>query len=182
MLDCVRNLDIFKHIVDNLSEVLWLYSADCSEVLYINSAYERVWGRSRQSLSEDPTSLLDTVHSDDKPMVKAEFENYLNGGTFDLEYRILRPDGKVRWVSAQTNPVKDDNGTIIGHTKIALDITEHKEMEQALTQRYKEFESFFNVSLGLLCIADKEGNFLKLNKAWERILGYSTHELEQKNS
>ena len=53
---------------------------------------------------------------------------------------------------------------------VHVDITAEK-------QRSEELERFFSVNLDLLCIADTSGNFLKLNKAWEDILGYSVEEL-----
>jgi PAS domain S-box-containing protein len=52
--------------------------------------------------------------------------------------------------------------------------------EEAMLRQKTEFEDFFNVTLDLLCIADNEGHFLKLNKIWESVLGYPLEELEQK--
>ncbi|MGF7185864.1 PAS domain S-box-containing protein [Desulfitispora alkaliphila] len=174
-------IDIFQEIPANVGQVFWISSADHKQMLYISPAYESVWGRSCESLYKDPTSFLDSVHEEDRPKVLAEFARYLEGEQFNLEYRILLPDEKVRWVSAHSFPVKNEDGTIIRRTGVAYDISKRKEVERQLKQKNKELEGFFNVSLGLMCIADLEGNFIKVNKAWERILGYPTSEIEQKN-
>jgi PAS domain S-box-containing protein len=63
---------------------------------------------------------------------------------------------------------------------IAVDVTERKRAEEALRGKTEELDRFFNISLDLLCIADTDGYFRRLNVAWERILGYSLEELMSK--
>lgn len=60
------------------------------------------------------------------------------------------------------------------------EIEERKQVEDALRMKTTELERFFTVALDLLCIADTSGNFLKVNKAWEHVLGYPASELEHK--
>lgn len=122
----------FRQIAENIGEVFWLRSADKSKMLYINPAYEKVWGRSCQSLYENPDSFVDSVHDDDKPAVYAEFERYMNSDRFDLAYRIVRPDGGIRWVQARSFPVRNEVGEVIRHTGLAVDITERKRAEEQL--------------------------------------------------
>ena len=121
-----------SQITESMGEVFWLRSADNSKVLYVNPAYEQVWGRSCQSLYDKPQSFIDTIYNADKAAVCAELERYSNGGTFNLEYRILRPDGDIRWIRAQTFPVLDAKGKIIRHTGLAIDITDRKKAEEKL--------------------------------------------------
>jgi diguanylate cyclase (GGDEF)-like protein/PAS domain S-box-containing protein len=124
----------FRQVVDNMSEVFWLRSADSRDVLYVSPAYERIWGRTRQSLYDNPDSFIDSVADEDKPMVIEKFNAYLEGGSFDLEYRIVRPDGGIRWVWSKSFPVKDDQGKIVRHTGMGMDITEHKQAEEKIRQ------------------------------------------------
>lgn len=107
-----ENEERFRQISENTGEVFWLRSADNSQMLYINRAYERVWGLSCQSLYDDPDSFMDAVHELDRPILISELEKYMTTGKFDLEYRIYHADGSTRWVRAQHFPVKDENGEV----------------------------------------------------------------------
>ncbi len=130
----------FRQIAESMEEVFWLRNADNSEMIYVNPAYEKVWGRSCQSLYDNPQSFIDTIYDADKPAVFAEFERYMNSGGFDLEYRIVRPDGDIRWVRAQSFPVRNEEGEVIRHTGIAVDITERKRSEAILRKRLSLME------------------------------------------
>lgn len=122
----------FRQITENMVDVVWLRSADNSQMLYISPSYEQVWGRSCQSLYANPQSFMDTVYGEDMEKVKAEFGRYLKSEPFDLEYRIKRPDGELRWVRARSYPVRNSSGAIVRHAGIAVDITERKTAEEEL--------------------------------------------------
>ena len=139
-------LDRFRQIAENASEVFWLRSAENDRMLYINPAYEQVWGRSCQSLYEDPQSFLDAVHDADKLAVYAAFAEYNKSGIFDMEYRIVRPDGEIRWVHAKSSRVKDDFDRILRHTGVAEDITERKQIGQKLLLQTRLQEMLMHIS------------------------------------
>ena len=63
------------------------------QMLYVSPAYERVWGRSRQSLYEQPRSFLDAVHPQDRERVVASLQRQVAGEATSEEYRVVRPDG-----------------------------------------------------------------------------------------
>ena len=135
----------YKVLFENVSEVVWLRNANNTEMLFINPAYEDVWGRSCKSLIDNPESFIDSVYYEDKPTVIDAFNKYLNSHIFDLEYRIVRPSGEIRWIHARSKPVYNDNGDIIANSGIAIDITDIKnneklilESEQAAKERLKE--------------------------------------------
>ncbi|KAB2954641.1 response regulator [Heliorestis acidaminivorans] len=144
---------MLRQITDAMGEVFWLSSADYKEILYVNPAYERVWGRACQSLYDDPFSYLESVHKEDKDMVYLTFKHYIQDDkkekSYHNEYRIVRPDGEIRWVDVRTFPVIDDEGIITGHTGLAVDITAQKRTEAELRERKNELEGFFNMSLDI---------------------------------
>ncbi len=125
----------FRQMAENVNEVFWLRSADNGEMLYISPAYEEVWGRSCQSLYDNPDTFLESVHDDDKLAVFEHFERYIQGGSFNQEYRIVRPDGGIRWVWARSFPVFDDHDKMVRHTGVAVDITRQKRAEKKLQQQ-----------------------------------------------
>lgn len=122
----------FREIVENLDVVVWMTDPDKEEMLYVNPAYEEVWGESRQRLYEEPLSFLDAVHPDDHDRVRAALESQPEG-EYDEEYRIERPDGSIRWIRDRAVPVRNEEGEVRRVAGIAEDITGHKKRERVLT-------------------------------------------------
>ncbi|OLN29035.1 Signal Transduction Histidine Kinase (STHK) with CheB and CheR activity [Desulfovibrio sp. DV] len=117
----------FRQLAEAIGEVFWLGSADWKRIFYISPAYERLWGRTTKSLYEAPMSWLDAVHTEDREAVLAFIAGLagkpLTPGVFP-EYRLLRPDGEMRWIQARIFPVVDENGIVYRVAGIAEDITE----------------------------------------------------------
>lgn len=130
----------FRQISETMGEVFWLRNADNTEMIYVNPAYETIWGRTCESLYEYPNSFLDSVIYEDRSMVLEEFRRYLKTGEFNLEYRIERPSGELRWIHARSFPVKDNDDRIIRHTGLAVDITRQKQVEEKLVEYTEELE------------------------------------------
>lgn len=78
-------------------------------------------------------------------------------------------------------PLRDEAGAVIGSVHVARDITVSKRAEEALREKTEELDRFFSVTPDLLCIADRDGRFHRLNDTWERTLGFSRGELMEKN-
>jgi PAS domain S-box-containing protein len=108
-------------------------------LLYISPAYEKIWGRSIESLYASNINLINSTHPDDREAVLATFVEKAHLGVFEHEYRIVRPDGTVRWIRDRGFPVKDE-GQLKYITGIAQDITERKLAEAALQQLNEELE------------------------------------------
>lgn len=100
----------FRQIAENINQVFWVCSADGSHLFYISPVYEKLWGRTQESMYSQPTSFLEAVHPDDLERVAAAIEQ--NPMQVDEEYRIIRPDGTIRWVRDRTFPVKDETGQV----------------------------------------------------------------------
>jgi PAS domain S-box-containing protein len=122
-------------------------------MLYVNPAYELVWGRSCKSFYENPRSFLDAVHPADLERVLATLEIEKAGQPFDHKYRITRPDGSIRWIWDRGFPTQDKTGKVIRYVGVAADITERKRTEEALTESEKRLRS---LSSQLLVAQEKE--------------------------
>ena len=122
---------LFRQLAENIREVFYLTDAQSLELFYVSPAYEQVWGRTCQSLYETPNSFLNAVHPDDRESIRRA---YLNRDLFMHEYRIIRPDGQVRWILDRGFPVRDVKGQVYRLAGIAEDITERKLAEQALQE------------------------------------------------
>jgi PAS domain S-box-containing protein len=129
----------FRQLAENVDEVFWLRSAD--EMLYINPAFEKVWGIPVKELYKDPNVFVQNILPEDKVDVfkKLEKEDDLYSGNVSFEYRIKRPDGEIRWIEAQTYPVPNHGG-LRKRAGMARDITRSKRFEQDLLKAKEEAE------------------------------------------
>jgi PAS domain S-box-containing protein len=123
----------FRQIAENIREVFWLSTADLGSTLYVSPAYENVWGRSRESLYKDPRSFFTAIHPEDRPRVLATIERDRDRG-FEVEYRVVRPDGSIRSIRDRGFPITDESGRFYRVAGIAEDITERKQAEEKLKQ------------------------------------------------
>jgi len=133
----------FRQLAENIDEVFWIADPQTTQVLYISPAYEQVWGRSCRSLYEQPRSFLDAVHPDDRERVRvAALEKHARGESTDEEYRVVRPDGSVRWVRDRGFPVRDAGGRVYRMVGIAEDITDKKRAEESLKEADRRKNEF----------------------------------------
>jgi PAS domain S-box-containing protein len=122
----------FRHLAEATDRVFWFTALDPVRVLYVNPAFERILGRRAEELYEQPRLWLDCIHPEDRGRVIAAIEDWWAGraGRFDQEYRIIRPDGEVRWIqdSGAGGVVEHPAGRFV--SGIAKDITERKQAEE----------------------------------------------------
>lgn len=123
----------FRQIAENIHEVFWLTTIDLSKTLYVSPGYESVWGRSRESLYADPRSFIAAIYAEDRPRVIEAVESDRERG-FEMEYRVVRPDGSVRWVWDRRVAIRDGEARAYRLVGNAEDITERKLAVEAVKQ------------------------------------------------
>ena len=138
--------DIFRFISEHIDAVFWLRSPDNSKMLYVNPEYQKIWGVSCESLYKNPNSFMESIHPEDMDNVLQQFQRYEEDESFRMEYRIVRPDGEVRWVSVSTERVRNEDGVIIGHVGLAIDITNKKIDEEKLRLANKKHQIISELS------------------------------------
>ncbi len=123
----------FRELAENIQDIFWIRKDN--EVLYVSPAYEIICGKSCESLYQNPNSFLEAIHSEDIGHVinSLSSEQYKKDGLFDQEFRIVRPDGSIKWIWSKTFPVKK-NGEIIRIVGIAEDISLRKEYEAKIQE------------------------------------------------
>ena len=130
----------FRQLAENINEIIWLVSLDEQELLYINSAYERITGYSRERLYAKPSSWLEVVYPEDRDvalaMTKAESAN-VSEDEQSGEYRYARADGSIRWLWVRSHLVRDETENVLFRVGIAVDVTERKHVEEALRRTQK---------------------------------------------
>jgi PAS domain S-box-containing protein len=125
----------FRQLAENIHEVFWMSDPLKQEMLYISPAYEKIWGRSCESLYRQPRSFLEAIHPEDQDWVKASLEQQARGEGTDIVYRVVRPDGLHRWIRDRSFPIQDKSGRVYRIAGIAEDITQQREAEEALKNK-----------------------------------------------
>ena len=116
----------FGDVAASLREVFWIRDAASGRFLYVSPAYESVWGRSRDPLRAGYGPFLATVHPEDRERIEAVEP------PADVEYRIVRPDGTVRWIAERCLPIADAADGSARWLGVASDITERIEARRHL--------------------------------------------------
>jgi PAS domain S-box-containing protein len=122
----------FRQIAENIDDVFWLATLDDS-LIYVSPTYRKVWGRSPGNLSYE--TFLATIYPDDRPLVEDSppfitIPETKDADTrWELEYRIMRPDGEIRWVYDRIFPIFDEAGHLRRVAGVAKDVTERKQLE-----------------------------------------------------
>jgi diguanylate cyclase (GGDEF)-like protein/PAS domain S-box-containing protein len=119
----------FRQLAENIREVFYISEQGITR--YVSPAYMEIWGRTPQSLYEEPKSILDTVHPEDRDRVMRSLEKKSRGEVEEV-YRIVRPDGSIRWIKDRSFPIYDDSGKTRRVVGIAADITDLKLGEEKL--------------------------------------------------
>ncbi|WP_435102664.1 PAS domain S-box protein [Halarchaeum sp. P4] len=124
----------FRTLAENLEETVWMTTPDTTEMLYINPAFEDIWGRERETLYEDPHSFVETVHPEDRERVREAYSR-LPEESYDEVFRIQHPEKGTRWVHARAGPVVNECDGVSRVVGIAEDVTERTEYERALERQ-----------------------------------------------
>jgi PAS domain S-box-containing protein len=129
----------FRQMADSIHQIFWMLDVDTNRILYVSPAFETVWGRSPESLAER-CGLLDMVHPEDRAGVAEYFQKSTTEACTEAckeTYRIIRPDGSVRWILDRAFPVFNQDGKLYRITGTLEDITERRALEEQLRQAQK---------------------------------------------
>ncbi len=127
----------FRQLAENIHEVFWITDPRKSEMLYVSPAYERIWGRTCASLMENPGTWLEAVAPEDRERVRLAVATKQERGVYDESYRILRPNGEVRWIHDRAFPIMDGAGRVARLVGTAEDITDRRQLEEQFRQAQK---------------------------------------------
>src|SRR5947207_2317517 len=166
----------FRELAENINEVFWLSDDQNTRMHYISRTYEKVWGRSCESLYAAPRSWMDAVHPEDKQQVLATVAKRSLNEAYHNTYRIVRPDGSIRWIRDRGFPVRDESGEAVRFAGIAEDITESKISAEALERAEKQYHSIFHNAVDGIFRTSPDGQFLVANPAAAGIFGFDSPE------
>ncbi|HKI31570.1 MAG TPA: PAS domain S-box protein [Gemmataceae bacterium] len=166
----------FRLITETIHDVFWINTPQMDRVLYVSPAYETLWGRTCASLYASPLSFVEAVHPEDREAFRGVLSR-MSTGSFSCEYRVVRPDGSIRWVRDRAFPVFDARGDVRLIIGIASDMTDIKQAEESLRESEERFRNAFDHAGAGMAIEDLDGRWLRVNRALCEIVGYSEEEL-----
>ena len=125
----------FRQLAENIREVFWITDVEKTRMLYISPAYEEIWGRPTTELYASARSWLELIHPEDRNRVEREALSLQASAQYDIEYRIVRPDGALRWIRDRAFPVHNADGAVYRIVGVAEDVTLQKNSEQRLLEQ-----------------------------------------------
>jgi PAS domain S-box-containing protein len=155
-------------LAERTDDILFMFDGAWEEVLFVNSAYEDLWGGSIAELRDDPTAFLDYIHHEDRDSARESLERLQHGEADTIEYRVITDDGDQRWVRGQTKPIFDDDGTVSRITGFVRDITDRKTREQELEARATAMEA----ATDGIAILNDDQEYVFMNDAHAAIYGF----------
>nr|WP_265593890.1 PAS domain S-box protein [Haloferula sp. BvORR071] len=162
----------FRQLAENISEVFWVADPAEQRVLYVSPAFEAIWGREPKSLYSSPYAWLESIHPEDQGRVRDAFMAGRADGSYDEEYRIVRPDGTLRWIHDRAFPVKDSSGEYYRLVGVAEDISKRKQAEE----RLREQATLLDKAHDAIVVCDLEQRIIFWNRGAERLYGWPAEE------
>ena len=171
----------FQEIARTISQCFFVRSAISGQFLYISPAYEKIWGRSCESLYQNPQSWIASVYPEDRELILNSPREQLSGNFVQREYRIMKPDGSIRWITAAISVVLDDTGEPLRFIGIAEDISDRKIAEEAL----RRYERIVSATADGISLVDRNYIYQLVNqtyitwhhKTYSSIVGHSVSDL-----
>ncbi len=152
-----ENEIIFKHLIENLTEVFYVSNPSVPEVIFMSNAYEEIFGEPVHNIYENPGSYLDFIVEEDRRKAKRAIVRQLSGISTDYTFRIKRADGKMKYLRERAFPIKDESGKVTRVIGIAEDITERIDSENELRKSEYKYRSIFeSTAVALWEVDDSE--------------------------
>ncbi|NER90785.1 PAS domain S-box protein [Moorena sp. SIO3A2] len=171
-----NRLESIESILSSLEDVVWSVRPQTSKLLYLNSAVDNLYGYSISDFLANSNIWLEVIHPEDRERVQQK-RNFINNKSLplspqsllaidgiDLEYRIVRSDGQVRWIRDHVQIHTDAHGIPIRIDGIVTDITKAKQVEKALGESQRKFQAIFDQTSQFTWLLQPDGTLLEANQ------------------
>ncbi len=163
----------FQTLLREVDDVVWAakLTDDGLEMLYANDACEILYGWPAADFMENSNLWMEVIHPDDQERVQQELGDFFAHGRIKQQYRIVRPDGAVRWVFDRKHLIFDEAGTPIWMGGLLTDITERKRAEEALRESEALYRTILDAVPQIIWQGEADGAVSYINQAWVDIIG-----------
>ncbi len=162
----------FRQLTESIPEVFWLIDCEQQQMVYLSPAFEAVWEQHPAQFMTQPRRLLETLHPEDYERVHQQLagQGWLG---LNMEYRIILPDGSVRWLNTRSFPILDGAGKRTRIAGLTADITERMRLRQEREMMSRALQQ----SADAVMITDAGGVIDYVNSAFEDLTGYEASEV-----
>ena len=170
----------FRQIAQTLSHVFWITEQSPERVLYVSPAFSELWGRAPEDLYANPRLWVDAIHPDDRAPVVESFETWLSAPgdrEYCAEFRVIRPDGTIRWVCDRGNALINAAGEVARVAGIAEDITTRKQAEDALQERTERYHLVVSGAHDAIWDWDVTQRRVFYSSQWALLRGFKPEEI-----
>ena len=167
----------FRQVTENIREVFWLTDPLKSEMLYVSPGYQEIWGRSVDELYSAPRQWIEAIHPDDRARVSDAAQTKQIRGDYDEEYRIVRPDGSVRWIRDRAFPVRGEDLEVIRVAGVAEDVTDRKRATDELRESERRFSKILGEVQLVSLMLDRDARITYCNDYLLRLTGWTREEV-----
>ena len=163
----------FRQLAENVDQVLWLRTA--KEMIYVNPAYEKVFGQGTEMLYRDPSSFIDTVLPEDRPRLEVSFQEFdVEENYFNQEFQICHPDGNVRWIWLRSFRFIVSDGSEYRYVGIAEDITESIANREAMIASLEQTRTLHAASLALSAATNLSEVLQRILEQLKKVVPYDS--------
>ncbi len=169
----------FRQLAETVQDAFWIGTPEIGNqrcVLYVNPAFEKIFGIKREDICKSDTVWLETVHEEDRERILSTLEKFLQDqGDYDVEYQIVRSDGSVHWIWAKGFSMKNEKGEIYRTCGLAQDITERKRAQEALKESEVKYRLISeNIPVAVYsALPDEHSTNVFVSGRIEELTGYS---------
>jgi diguanylate cyclase (GGDEF)-like protein/PAS domain S-box-containing protein len=169
----------FRLLADGSTDVVIARVRSVPElkVEHLSRGVETLVGRPPEDFQADPGLLVEVMHPDDRARWRALVEDPAGFGGEPVPLRYLRPDGGVGSMLLRAQPLRDDDGTVVGFESMSWDVTDRQRAEEALAARERRFRALVEHAADGIAVSDADGILRYVSPAITRITGYSAEEL-----
>ncbi|NML30296.1 hybrid sensor histidine kinase/response regulator [Paraburkholderia antibiotica] len=132
----------FRQMAENIDDVFWMLDPATSQLLYVSPAYRRLWGDAAHEPTPTARHWANHIHPQDAAAVEVAYRALATGVAYEIEYRIVRPDGETRWAVERGFPVRDARERIYRLAGIVNDISDRKANEMMLRDADRRKDEF----------------------------------------
>jgi PAS domain S-box-containing protein len=129
-------------MAENIDDVFWMLDPSTDQLLYVSPAYRRLWGDAAPAPVPGSGHRAGHIHAEDEAAVETAYRALAGGTPYEIEYRIVRPDGDTRWVAERAFTVRDTRDRIYRLAGIVNDISERKANEMMLRDADRRKDEF----------------------------------------
>jgi PAS domain S-box-containing protein len=169
--------ECFRQLAEHMDEVFFVVDAQYRETIYVSPQYEDVWGVPCDTLYENPRSFLDEVKPEDVPLILRQIAILQAGeDAGDVEFRIVRPDGELRWIHNYTAPVRDQSGHVSRLAGICTDVTARRLAMEAVQESEARYRLLSETLFDGIAVSEN-GVIMEANAGFAEMFGYRVDDL-----